>query len=46
MAEQWHAVTTSFEQANATDHPIRNRLARITDDSPELLAVIKAEGQV
>ena len=31
---------------NAPGHPIRNRLLRLTADSPDLLAVIKAEGRV
>ena len=31
---------------NAPSHPVRNRLLRLTADSPELLAVIKAEGGV
>lgn len=31
---------------NASNHPVRNRLLRITTDSPELLAVIKQEGAV
>ena len=34
------------QQLNAPDSPIRNRLIRLTADSPDLLAVIKAEGQV
>lgn len=33
-------------RANAPDHPIRNRLIRLTADSPDLLAVIKEEGAV
>jgi hypothetical protein len=31
---------------NAPESPIRNRLLRITSDSPDLLAVIKEEGRV
>ncbi len=31
---------------NAPSHPIRNRLLRLTADSPDLLAVIKQEGKV
>jgi adenine-specific DNA-methyltransferase len=31
---------------NAPNHPIRNRLLRLTAESPDLLAVIKAEGRV
>ncbi len=45
-ADQWRAVVVFFEQANAPDHTIRNRLMRITSDSPDLLAVIKKEGKV
>lgn len=43
---QWQIVARFFEQANAPEHPIRNRLMRIYTDSPKLLAVIKAEGKV
>jgi adenine-specific DNA-methyltransferase len=32
--------------ANAPSHPIRNKLIRLTADSPDLLAVIKKEGRV
>ena len=32
--------------ANAPDHPIRNRLLRLTAESPDLLAVIKENGMV
>ena len=31
---------------NALGHPIRNHLLRLTADSPDLLAIIKAEGKV
>jgi len=31
---------------NAPKHPVRNRLIRLTADSPDLLALIKAEGRV
>ena len=31
---------------NAPGHPVRNRLIRLTADSPDLLAIIKEEGQV
>lgn len=44
--EQWRKVASFFEQANAPSHPIRNRLMRLTADSPELLAIIKEEGKV
>jgi hypothetical protein len=30
----------------APSHPIRNRLLRLTADSPDLLAIIKQEGKV
>ncbi|MCF6354305.1 MAG: Eco57I restriction-modification methylase domain-containing protein [Candidatus Polarisedimenticolaceae bacterium] len=39
-------LTNFYQTANAPDHPIRNRLLRLTADSPELLAVIKNEGKV
>ena len=32
--------------ASCENHPIRNRLLRLTADSPDLLAVIKQEGAV
>ena len=35
-----------YQTANAPDHPIRNRLLRLTADSPDLLAVIKEHGAV
>lgn len=35
-----------YRTLNASDSKIRNRLIRLTADSPELLAVIKAEGRV
>jgi hypothetical protein len=31
---------------DAPSHPIRNRLFRISADSPDLLAIIKEEGRV
>jgi len=31
---------------SAPSHPIRNRLLRLTADSPDLLAIIKQEGKV
>ena len=34
-----------YQTANAPDHPIRNRLIRLTADSPNLLAVIKEYGK-
>lgn len=45
-AEQWRKIATFFEHANAPDHSIRNRLMRLSADSPELLAIIKEEGKV
>lgn len=39
-------LTGFYQKANASDHPIRNRLLRLTADSPDLLAVIKNEGKV
>ncbi|MDX2152749.1 MAG: hypothetical protein SFV54_18550 [Bryobacteraceae bacterium] len=38
--------TNLYQTLNAPSHPIRNRLLRLTADSPDLLAVIKAEGRV
>jgi adenine-specific DNA-methyltransferase len=35
-----------YRTLNAPDSPVRNRLLRLTADSPDLLAVIKAEGKV
>ena len=35
-----------YRQANAADHPVRNRLMRIPIDSPDFLRVIKEEGKV
>jgi len=44
---QQHAFLTHLHQTiNAPSHPIRNRLLRLTADSPDLLAVIKQEGRV
>lgn len=34
------------QTANAPDHPVRNRLLRLTVDSPDLLAVIKGQEAV
>ena len=42
-----HTFLTHLHQTlNAPSHPIRNRLLRLTADSPDLLAVIKQEGKV
>jgi type I restriction-modification system DNA methylase subunit len=46
-AAQQRAYLTHLHQTlNAPSHPIRNRLLRLTSDSPDLLAVIKREGRV
>jgi len=39
-------LETLHNTLNASDHPIRNQLLRLTADSPDLLAVIKKEGKV
>lgn len=39
--EQLAFLKHFYQTANAPDHPIRNRLLRMTADSPNLLAVIK-----
>jgi hypothetical protein len=38
-------LTELYSTLNAPSHPIRNRLLRLTADSPDLLAVIKLEGR-
>ena len=40
------AATHLHQTLNAPSHPIRNRLLRLTADSPDLLAIIKQEGRV
>lgn len=45
-AQQRDYLTHLHQTLNAPSHPIRNRLLRLTADSPDLLAVIKAEGKV
>jgi adenine-specific DNA-methyltransferase len=45
-AEQFEFLNHFYQTANAPDHPIRNRLLRLTSDSPNLLAVIKEQGMV
>ena len=45
-AQQRDFLTQFRATLNASKHPIRNRLLRITSDSPDLLAVIKREGRV
>jgi adenine-specific DNA-methyltransferase len=44
--EQLKCLSQFYQTANAPDHPIRNRLLRLTADSPDLLAVIKEYGAV
>ncbi len=45
-AQQRDFLTHLHTTLNAPSHPIRNRLFRLTADSRDLLAVIKAEGRV
>lgn len=45
-AQQRDFLSRLYAILNAPRHPIRNRLLRLTADSPDLLAVIKAEGRV
>ena len=45
-AQQRDFLTLLHATLNAPNHPIRNRLLRLTADSPDLLAIIKAEGKV
>jgi hypothetical protein len=45
-AEQTSFLDAFYQTANAPDHPIRNRLLRLTADSPDLLAIIKEYGKV
>ena len=45
-AQQRDFLTHLHLTLNAPSHPIRNRLLRLTADSPDLLAVIKQEGRV
>jgi hypothetical protein len=45
--ESQRATLTHLHQTlNAPSHPVRNRLLRLTADSPDLLAIIKQEGKV
>ena len=44
--EQLKFLEHFYQTVNAPDHPIRNRLLRLTADSPDLLAVIKGNGTV
>ena len=45
-AQQRDYLTHLHQTLNAPGHPIRNRLLRLTADSPDLLAIIKQEGKV
>ena len=45
-SQQRDYLTHLHQTLNAPSHPIRNRLLRLTADSPDLLAIIKAEGKV
>ena len=44
--QQRDFMTHLHTTLNAPTHPIRNRLLRLTADSPDLLAIIKQEGKV
>ncbi len=46
VAQQRDFLTHLYQTLNAPNHPVRNRLIRLTADSPELLAIIKEEGRV
>lgn len=45
-AERLEFLNNFFKTANSPTHPIRNRLLRMTADSPDLLAIIKEDGVV
>ena len=45
-AQQRDFLTHLHQTLNAPSHPIRNRLLRLTADSPDLIAIIKQEGRV
>lgn len=45
-AAKFGLISEFYRTANEPKHPIRNRLMRLTIDSPDLLAVIKEEGTV
>jgi len=45
-SQQVEFLTNLYKTLNAPSHTIRNRMLRLTADSPDLLAVIKAEGKV
>jgi len=43
---KWQQIQSFYDTFNAPQHPIRDRLARFSTDSPDLLRVIKEEGKV
>jgi hypothetical protein len=45
-AEQREFISDLHRTLNSPSSKIRNRLVRLTADSPELLAVIKTEGRI
>ena len=45
-AQQRDYLTHLHQTLNTPSHPIRNRLLRLTAESPDLLAIIKQEGRV
>ena len=45
-SQQRDFLTHLHQTLNATSHPIRDQLLRLTADSPDLLAIIKKEGKV
>ena len=46
VAQERDFLNNLHQTLNAPRHPIRNRLLRLTADSPDLLAIIKEEGRV
>ena len=46
VAQQCDFLAQFHATLNASRHSVRNRLLRLTSDSPDLLAVIKREGEV
>jgi len=44
--QQRDLLTHLHQTLNAPSHPIRNRLLRLTSESPDLLGVILKEGKV
>ena len=45
-AQQGDLLAHLHQTLNAPSHPVRNRLIRLSADSPDLLAIIKEEGRV